>query len=157
MNTGKIPVFTMGYEGTTIDSFTKVLVKNKIKTLLDVRAVPLSRKPGFSKNKLASFLAQEGISYVGLKGLGTPAEGRAAARQGQKSELERIFGEHLHSDDAVRDLKEAIRISNEVPACLLCFEHSPHCCHRRLVAEAIRKTTHQEIVHLDATLGGFLL
>jgi len=154
---GKIPIFTIGYEGTTVESLTKVLVENKIKTLLDVRAVPLSRKPGFSKNKLASFLALEGISYVGLKGLGTPAEGRAAARKGHKSELERVFGDHLHSAAAVRDLKEAVRISNDVPACLLCFEHSPHCCHRLLVAEAMRNTTHQEIVHLDATLGGFLL
>ncbi len=150
------PIFTIGYEGATVTALTKTLVANGVKTLIDVRAVPLSRKAGFSKNKLASFLAEAGIHYVGLKGLGTPAVGRAAARKGNKAELVRIFGEHLHTEDAKRDMVEAIRISKSTPSCLLCFEHSPNCCHRLLVAEAMNETTHQKIIHLDVGLDDVL-
>lgn len=151
-----LPIFTIGYQDCTIDTVIKTLRANGVRTLLDVRAVPLSRKPGFSKNKLAGFLAEQGISYVGLKGLGTPADGRLAARKGQKAELDRIFGNHMSTEDAQRDLMEANRVAQDVPACLLCFEHSPNCCHRLLVAEAMAKTTKQEIIHLDPLLGEFL-
>lgn len=152
----KRPIYTIGYEGSTVDALTKTLLANGVKTLIDVRAVPISRKPGFSKNKLAARLAQDGISYIGLKGLGTPAEGRAAARKGKKSELERIFGEHLHTPDAVRDLAEANKIAQGSESCLLCFEHSPDCCHRLIVAEAMAQSTHQKIIHLDVGIGEVL-
>lgn len=150
------PIFTIGYEGSTVEALIRTLEAHNVQTLLDVRAVPLSRKPGFSKNKLASRLAEHGINYVGLKGLGTPPDGRAAARKGQKSELVRIYLKHLKTPDAKADLQEGIRVVTGVPACLLCFEHSPNCCHRLLIAEAMSKTTHQEIVHLDPDLGDLL-
>lgn len=151
--TSKQSIFTIGYEGSTVDSLVKTLSANGIKMLIDVRAVPLSRKPGLSKNKLAARLNEEGISYAGLKGLGTPAEGRAAARKGKKSELVRIFSEHLKTGNAQADLAEAIRIAKATPSCLLCFEHSPDCCHRLLVAEAMSERTGQKIVHLDVGIG----
>lgn len=145
------PLFTIGYEGTTLDNFVRTLVAHNVKVLIDVRAVPLSRKPGFSKNKLAGRLAQDDITYIGLKGLGTPPDGRAAARKGQKSELERIFGAHLRTMEAVRDLQEAVKIAQSNRACLLCYEHSPRCCHRLLVAEAMGEVYPQEIIHLNPT------
>lgn len=147
------PIFTIGYEGSTVDALVKALSANGIKTLIDVRAVPLSRKPGLSKTKLAARLNEEGVSYAGLKGLGTPAEGRAAARKGKKSELVRIFSEHLQTENAQVDLREAIRIAEVTPSCLLCFEHSPDCCHRLLVAEAMSERTGQPIIHLDVEIG----
>lgn len=152
----KYPLYTIGYEGVTIGAVTRTLKAHGVKTLLDVRAVPLSRKVGFSKNKLAAALAEQGINYVSLKGLGTPPDGRAAARKGQKRELDRIYGVHLKTEDAKRDLAEANRVADQVPACLLCYEHSPNCCHRLIVAEAMIKTTHQEVIHLDPGLEEFL-
>lgn len=150
------PIFTIGYEGATVEALIKALAAHDIKTLIDVRAVPLSRKPGFSKNKLAARLAEVEIKYVGLKGLGTPAEGRAAARKGQKGELERIFTQHLRKPEAVRDMADACDLAQRNKVCLLCFEHSPTCCHRRIVAEVMSTTTKQEIIHLDAEIGEVL-
>ena len=66
-----------------------------VKLLVDVRAVAASRRPGFSKNQLAAGLDRSGISYVHLKGLGTPKEGRLAARAGKTDELQRIYATHL--------------------------------------------------------------
>jgi uncharacterized protein (DUF488 family) len=74
-------IFTIGYEGATQAEVVAALVAAGVKRLVDVRAVPLSRRPGFSKNILAAGLREAGIDYVGLKALGTPAQGREAARK----------------------------------------------------------------------------
>ena len=140
---------TIGYEGLTVDAIMERLKEAGIDTLLDVRAVPLSRKPGFSKNRLSMHLQENGIEYVGLKGLGTPAEGRAAARKGQLSSLRRIFEKHMKTEEAVRDLAHAVKVSTSRKACLLCFEHAPSCCHRSIVAEKMKEKTGQEIEHLS--------
>ncbi len=65
-------LFTMGYEGTTIDTFIGNLQAKRIDCVLDIRALPLSRKPGFSKKKLAERLCLVGIRYIHLAELGTP-------------------------------------------------------------------------------------
>ena len=74
-------IFTIGYEGVTQADFIAALSGAGVKLLADVRAVPLSRRPGFSKNVLAAGLREAGIDYVGFKALGTPPEGREAARK----------------------------------------------------------------------------
>lgn len=146
----KIPaIYTIGYEGVTVDALVLTLKNAGVRVLLDVRAVPLSRKPGFSKNKLAAKLAEHHIRYVGLKGLGTPAEGRAAARKGNTGEMRRIFSEQLDSEAGKRDLEDAIKIAQAEKTCLLCFEHEPTCCHRLMVAERISEITGQGIENLD--------
>jgi len=82
---------TIGYEGATIDGVLGVLHAARVKLLLDVRAVPQSRKPGFSKRQLAAALDQAGIGYVHLQGLGTPKPGRDAVRAGHPERMEVIF------------------------------------------------------------------
>src|SRR5688500_8211615 len=88
-------IFTIGYEGTTQPELIAALQASGVERLIDVRAVPLSRKPGFSKNILANGLAEAGIEYVHLKALGTPPEGREAARKNRHAELERIYAGQL--------------------------------------------------------------
>jgi uncharacterized protein (DUF488 family) len=142
-------IYTIGYEGAPIEALITRLKSAGVKVLIDVRAVPLSRKPGFSKNKLAAALETEDISYIGLKGLGTPAEGREAARKGNISKMRTIFETHLQTEAAIRDMGEAIKISQLQPCCLLCFEHHPQDCHRLCVAECITAQTKQKIEHLN--------
>ena len=142
-------LFTIGYEGVTIEPFIATLKTAKVETLIDIRAVPLSRRPGFSKNKLAGHLNAAGIKYLLLKGLGTPAEGRAAARKGNIAELHRIYTAHLDTLEAQADYATALAVAKSTPSCLLCFEHDPKGCHRLIVAERMIEETGQEIVHLD--------
>ena len=75
-------IFTIGYEGATVGEFVDALQKAGVERVIDIRALPLSRRPGFSKTPLRGALAEAGIEYVHLKALGTPADGRAAARGG---------------------------------------------------------------------------
>lgn len=116
--------------------------------LIDVRAVPISRKPGFSKRILGASAEARGIRYLHLQALGTPKAGRQAARSGKADLLDAIFSAHLATKSAQAGLAAAIGVATAAPSCLLCFERDPHFCHRRLVAEAISIRTGQDIVHL---------
>ena len=71
-------IFTIGYEAATMADFLAALTAAGVTRVIDVRALPLSRRPGFSKTPLKNALAEAGIDYVHLKALGTPAEGREA-------------------------------------------------------------------------------
>lgn len=141
-------LLTIGYEGCTIGDVLTTLRDAKVGLLLDVRAVPQSRKPGFSKRQLAAGLDEVGIRYVHLQGLGTPKPGRDAARAGHPERMEVIFREHMTSDRAQAELAQAKLLVREQRACLLCFERDPAQCHRRLVADLVTDETGQEVVHL---------
>jgi uncharacterized protein (DUF488 family) len=140
---------TIGYQAATVRSFLDALREAGVELLVDVRAVASSRRPGFAKSRLAANLAEAGIGYVHLRGLGTPAEGRAAARAGQYAELRRIFREHLATPGARAELDELadlVRSSRRV--CLLCFEADPEHCHRSMVAAALGALMPVEVMHL---------
>jgi len=149
-------VSTIGYEGTTMERFLARLVDSGVDLLVDVRAVANSRRPGFSKNQLAANLAAAGIGYAHLRGLGTPAEGRAAARGGDHERMREIFTAHLDTIGAQVDLAalSALVESNRRVA-LMCIEADPLHCHRTLVADALRETLGADIVDLrpDLDLG----
>src|SRR5881397_3399973 len=93
-------LFTIGYEQTPSKAVLDELENAGVKLLVDVRAVVSSRRPGFSKNQLAASLDERGIGYIHMKGLGTPKEGRLAARSGDMAALERIYAKHLKTPQA---------------------------------------------------------
>jgi uncharacterized protein (DUF488 family) len=135
-------LFTIGYEQATAKAFFDALMSAGVATLVDVRAVAASRRPGFSKRQLAAGLDQHSIGYVHLRKLGTPKEGRLAARSGHAETMLRIFERHLATPDAVRELDELTALAKTSlarsgrPICLLCYERDPAHCHRqRLAAE----------------------
>jgi uncharacterized protein (DUF488 family) len=130
-------VFTIGYEGVTQAELIAALVEAGVTLLADVRAVPLSRRPGFSKNILAAGLREAGIDYVGLKALGTPAAGREAARKGQLARLREIYAGQLELPEAMVQAAQLIDMAGEQPTALLCFERDPACCHRTLLLDTI--------------------
>lgn len=129
---------TIGYERTTPANLIAALQEAGIELLVDVRAVASSRRPGFAKKALAANLADGGIEYLHLRGLGTPASGRIAARAGRHEEMHRIFRTHLGTLAARDDLEVLIElIAGGRKCCILCLEASPEQCHRRIVAEAV--------------------
>lgn len=128
-------VYTIGYEGTDIDRFIKTLLAVGVNTVADVRAVPLSRKKGFSKNSLAEHLSNAGIEYLPMKELGDPKEGREAAKAGDYVRFRRIYTEHVNLDECTIAIKNLAEVSEQRAVCLLCFERDPKTCHRSIVGE----------------------
>jgi uncharacterized protein (DUF488 family) len=141
-------IFTIGYEGRTVPEFVAALHKAGVERVIDVRALPLSRRPGFSKTALSGALAQAGVEYVHLKALGTPAEGRAAARAGRHADLERIYAGQLELPEAMAQSAQMLELAREKPSALLCVEREPAHCHRTLLLHAVAPDA--EVVDLYA-------
>jgi len=139
-------IWTIGYEQATQAELVAALQAAGVEQLIDVRAVPLSRKAGFSKNILAAGLREAGIDYVNLKALGTPPAGREAARKGRHAILEAVYARQLESSEAIVQAAQMIDLATERPSALLCFERDPKGCHRSLLLNAVLPDA--EVVHL---------
>ena len=128
--------------------FLAALAAAGVSQVIDVRALPLSRRPGFSKSPLRSALAEAGIGYVHLKALGTPAAGREAARKGRHAELERIYAGQLELPEAIAQGAQMLELARDKPSALLCYERDPAACHRSLLLAALAPDA--DLVHLFA-------
>lgn len=129
-------VFTIGYEGATMETFLAALEGAGVRQVIDVRQLPLSRRPGFSKAPLAATLKEHGIGYVHLKALGTPKSGRDAAKKGDRATLETVYAGQLELPEAQAQAAQMRALIAEVPSALLCFERDPGMCHRTLLIAA---------------------
>lgn len=144
-------LMTCGYEGTKPSQFFSTLLNNEVETIVDLRELPLSRKPGFSKSALATSAPRYDLRYVHIPALGCPREIRHAYREDDNwSRYTRRFLAYLKTQDQAMDaLAELIERER---CCLLCFEADPNYCHRSYVADALRLTTRDgaklSIVHL---------
>jgi uncharacterized protein (DUF488 family) len=136
---GPLRNFTIGYEKATQAELIAALEHDGVKRLIDVRAVPLSRRPGFSKNVLARGLAERGIDYIHLKALGTPPEGREAARKGRHAVMAQIYAGQLDLPEAIVQAAQMRDLAAEKPSALLCFERDPAACHRRVLLETVAR------------------
>ncbi|RZM04049.1 MAG: DUF488 domain-containing protein [Sphingomonas sp.] len=130
-------IYTIGYEATTMADFLAALTAAGVRRVIDVRALPLSRRPGFSKSSLAASLAETGIDYVHLKALGTPKRGRDAAKKGDVATLTAVYDEQLELPEAQAAAARMLELASEMPSALLCYERDPCHCHRTLLLAAV--------------------
>ncbi|MCL4456697.1 MAG: DUF488 domain-containing protein [Nitrospirae bacterium] len=134
-----ITVFTIGYEERTIDEFLGRLKKHKIKTLIDVREIPFSRKRDFSKSKINEHLQSAGIKYIHIGKLGSPKHLREKLKKDKDYDAffdgYRTYIETLNGD--MEELYEEV-ITNRV-SCFMCMERDPLKCHRMVVAKKIKE------------------
>jgi len=146
-------IATIGYEGASLDDFIATLRAAKIRTLVDVRELAISRRRGFAKNALSVALADADIAYVHLKGLGDPKEGRLAARAKDYGGFLRIYTKHMKTRVALDDLEKAVGLCRKGGVCLMCYERDPNECHRRLVADKVSAIIDSPIKHLGVKDG----
>lgn len=129
-------IYTIGYEATTMADFLAALTGAGVKRVIDVRALPLSRRPGFSKSMLSATLREAGIDYVHLKALGTPKRGRDAAKKGDVATLRAVYDDQLALPEAQAAAARMRELAAEMPSALLCYERDPCHCHRTLLLQA---------------------
>jgi uncharacterized protein (DUF488 family) len=136
------PLFTIGYEQAKPAAVLRELKRAKVDLLVDTRAVAASRRPGFSKRQLAASLDEIGIPYLHLQKLGTPAEGRQAARVGDTDALWRIYDKHAKTPEAQAELRELLDlIKSGKRVALLCYCRDPKTCHRSRIVASVKKRT----------------
>lgn len=136
----KIVLYTIGYEGISLEEYLNRLIKNDVKVLVDVRNNPLSMKFGFSKTKLKNFCASLNIEYLHIPEVGI--------KSGQRKELnnqkdyDKLFDVYkktnlktttIQQEQILKLLKDKKRIA------LTCFEANVCQCHRKHLSEAITK------------------
>jgi len=143
-------LFTIGYENATVAGFQDALRDAKVDLLIDVRAVASSRRPGFAKTALAANANAAGAEYLHLRALGTPADGRAAARAGKPEEMKTIFRKQLATDEAQEQLATvADLVTQGRRVALLCLEADAQVRHRSIVAAEVARLTGAKVVHLS--------
>lgn len=130
-------IATIGYENATQGDVIATLKASGVELLIDIREAPISRKAGFSKRIFAASLEEAGIAYLHVRALGTPKEGRDAARRGDKATFHKIYAERFAGPDAQCALVDVMREAHRRHACLLCYEEDPAHCHRNIVAAAM--------------------
>jgi uncharacterized protein (DUF488 family) len=143
------PLFTIGYERALPAAVLNELKRAKIDLLVDTRAVAASRRPGFSKRQFAASLDEAGIGYIHLQKLGTPAEGRTAARAGDTDALWRIYDRHIKKaepQEALDELVTLVRSGKRIA--LLCYCRDPKACHRSRIVANIKKRTRVKVEDL---------
>ena len=142
-------LFTIGYEKAKPDAVLAELKRAKVRLLIDTRAVAASRRPGFSKRQLAAALDEQGIAYLHLQKLGTPAEGREAARSGDLKTLWRIYAKLLKTEGAKTEMEELVALVEDGKRmCLLCYERDVDHCHRSKIAEIVKERTGAKVTDL---------
>lgn len=142
-------IFTIGYEGLSIEEFLKLLKDNNTDTVVDVREFPLSRKPGFSKKSLANHLEQSEISYAHMVKLGCPKPVRDTYRiDGDWARYTKGFMKHLQVQTAA--VKELSALAATSSCALLCYEADYNFCHRSMVANAVSEMSGARVKHIHA-------
>jgi len=140
-------IWTIGYEQATVPAVMTALREAGVEVLADVRALPLSRRPGFSKTALAANAREAGIDYVHFRALGTPPDGRAAARRNDLAALERIYEGQLELPGAIAAGAQLADLAQKQNVALLCYEREARGCHRTL----LRRATLPEFEVVDLT------
>jgi uncharacterized protein (DUF488 family) len=143
-------LFTMGYEGISIDAFVARLTEAGVRTVLDVRQLPLSRKRGFSKNAFKAALHEVDICYIHLPELGCPPP----IRKRYKADTDwpsyaKAYGAYLATQGDA--LAQVGQIAEKTDVCLVCFEADFNRCHRSIVARATARAWGPRVVHLTIT------
>ncbi len=131
-------LYTIGYEGRSIDDFVTILKNAGVTRLIDVREIPLSRKRGFSKSALKQRLDGENIEYVHYKALGSPSAIRHKLRKDwDYNYFFEAFSNYLTGKmDVIKDVYQYL---SDGVNCLMCFEHNHEECHRLSVAKKIKE------------------
>ncbi|QBD79278.1 DUF488 domain-containing protein [Ktedonosporobacter rubrisoli] len=129
-------LFTIGYEGLSLDAYLDLLISHDIATLVDVRKNPISMKYGFSKKRLADYTQFAGIDYIHIPDLGIASNLRQQLNDpADYQNLFAFYSSHIlpaHAQ-ALEQLKQIV--FNKGRVAITCFEADHHFCHRHKITE----------------------
>ena len=135
----KTVLFTIGYEGISLEEYLNRLLQHDVKLLVDVRNNPLSMKYGFSKSQLKRYCESLDITYIHIPEVGIRSEQRQELNT--QADYDKLFA-HYRKNNLKKTKNEQEQIFNLLKAykriALTCFEANICQCHRKHLAEAIK-------------------
>lgn len=131
-------LFTIGYEGISLEQYLVRLLKKDVKVLVDVRNNPLSMKYGFSKSQLKRYCENLGIKYVHIPEVGIQSEQRQELNT--QADYDKLFAVYRKNNltktvDSQTQILNLLKENKRIA--LTCFEANICQCHRKHLAEAI--------------------
>lgn len=145
----KNQIYTIGYEGKSIDRFLNALLQTGIRRLVDVRNNPVSRKWGFSRTSLFDLCTKIDIEYIHMPELGIQSQRRRYLKT--SDDYRRLLDEYEHYD--IPNQMEAVirlrRMMEERASALVCMEADPSMCHRGRLARTLRNLSDLRICHIE--------
>lgn len=139
-------LFTIGYQGRSLEEYIELLKNSGVKALCDVRKDPVSRKPGFSRKRLKAACEAAGIDYFHFPDLGIPKEERKKIGNEEERQelLDRYEKELLPEGKAsLEQLKELLKSHRSIA--FTCYEADPEKCHRLRVLRKLEEESGQEL------------
>lgn len=131
-------VGSIGYERHRNPAeFAALLRRAQVERVIDVRELPISRRRGYAKTALSKSLAEEGIEYVHMRGLGNPKQFRDLYKSGRVSDGRTAYERHLLVE-RIDELRQLAPMLKDRRSALLCVEHDPTVCHRSVIIDALR-------------------
>lgn len=133
-----IVLFTIGYEGSSLEGYLNRLLKNGVKVLIDVRNNPLSMKYGFSKTLLKRYCESIGITYMHFPEVGIQSDKRQELNT--QADYDKLFKQYRNDNlsktkDSQSNILNILMTYKKIA--LTCFEADVCQCHRKHLAEAI--------------------
>lgn len=133
-----IVVFTIGHSNRSGEELLALLGAAGIRTLIDVRAQPVSsRHPQFNTDTLRALLETSGIAYHwagrqlgGLRAARPDSPHTALPAGGLRS-----YADHMETDAFQRGVTQLLKLAGQSPAVMMCAERAPEDCHRTLIAD----------------------
>ena len=145
----RLAIYSLGYEGLSIDAFLDVILKAAIRIAIDSRNNPISRKYGFSKAVLAGKCSDVGIEYYHFPELGIPSEVRRQIQD--KNALWDLYAKEIIPGKP-EILRSIASICKADPSVLICFEEKPEDCHRHIMARELSRRTSLPVIHYRKTI-----
>jgi uncharacterized protein (DUF488 family) len=129
-------IYSVGYEGLTVDGLVQRLAGSRVTTLVDVRLNPVSRRPGFSRRQLEAALLAGGIEYIHEKELGNPRDNRHSFQNGDATDG-RTRMRAILSNGASAALQRLVDRASKERIAVLCLERDHDRCHRAVITEMV--------------------
>ncbi len=141
-------IFTVGYEGESVDHFFQKILNSGIEAIIDIRSNPISRKYGFSKKIMSQICDSLGLEYIHYPQLGI----HSSLRKNLKSNIDYKLLLDEYEKSVLKETsdhqKEVISLLKRKPSTLLCFEADENCCHRSRLANHLAAKTELQVRHL---------
>ncbi len=133
-------LFTIGYEGISLEEYLNRLLMNDVKVLVDVRSNPLSMKYGFSKSQLKRYCNSLGIEYAHFPEVGIPSEQRQELNtQTDYDKLFAFYRQNILTKTTDSQMKILVLLKERKRIALTCFEANVCQCHRKHLVEALER------------------
>lgn len=142
-------IWTVGHSTRTESEFADIILAHHIKTVVDVRAFPTSRRfPQFNQKQLGQHLAGLAVEYHHIPALGGRRNPRPDSRNtAWKNASFRAYADHMETDLFKAGIAELVELAKNSPTAFMCAESLWWKCHRSLIADYL-KVRGYEVLHI---------